>query len=55
MDSSIRDEQRSGPQSRRSFFTGLQFLDAILHWLTDLMQLTEEEKVDAGIYFGRQA
>lgn len=31
----------------------LQILNRILHWLTGMMQLTEKEQEDAGIYPGR--
>jgi hypothetical protein len=54
MDNSLRGEQRSGTPPQSGISTGLQFLDAILNWLTGLMRLTEEEQKDAGIYLGHQ-
>jgi len=34
--------------------TSLQIFDRILNWLAGLVQLTEEEQEDAGIYLGDQ-
>ena len=55
MDSSFRGEQGSGRQeTSKSFLAGRKILASLLHWLADLFKLTEEEREDAGIYFGRQ-
>lgn len=54
MDHSIRPEQSSGIRPGGAFSTGLQILDRILDWLTGLMQLTEDEQNDAGIYLGHK-
>jgi len=55
MDNSIRSDQSSGTQPQSGFSTGLQILDSILSWLTGLVQLTEEEQKDAGIYLGDES
>ena len=53
MDNSFR---RQGPdtQQQGGFLASLQIFDSILNWLAGLIQLTEEELKDAGIYLGDQ-
>ncbi len=53
MDNSFR---RHGSDTRQpsSFLASLQIFDGILNWLAGLIQLTEEEQEDAGIYIGDQ-
>jgi len=53
MDSSFR-RQESVTQQPSSFLAGLQVFDGILNWLAGLIQLTEEEQKDAGIYLDDQ-
>ncbi|MDO8754303.1 MAG: hypothetical protein Q7J80_10455 [Anaerolineales bacterium] len=53
MDNSFR-RQGSGTQAPRSFTARLKIFKGILNWLAGLVQLTEEEQDDAGIYFGGQ-
>jgi len=51
MDRSFR-RQASDTQRSSSFLAGLQIFHGILNWLAGLIQLTEEEQEDAGIYLG---
>ena len=53
MNTSLR-RQESGTQQTSDDPVNLQTFDGILHWLARLIQLTEEEKIDAGIYIGNQ-
>lgn len=53
MDSSFR-EQVSGTQAApKGLLAGLKILASLINWLVDLIELTEEEREDAGIYLGR--
>jgi len=52
MDNSFH-RQGFDKQQSRGFLTGLQIFDGILNWLAGLIQLTEEEQENAGIYLGR--
>lgn len=45
--------QESDTQQPGGFLVSLQIIDNILYWLAGLIQLTEEEQDDAGIYLGR--
>jgi hypothetical protein len=47
-------QHRSDTQLSSGFLVTLQILGSILHWLAGLIQLTEEEQKDAGIYLGNQ-
>ena len=47
MDNSLNRQARA-TQQRNGFFA------SILHWLANLVQLTEEEQGEAGIYLGNQ-
>lgn len=49
MDASI-NQQSSVTQQPGRFLAGLQALGIILNWIVGLMQMTEEEKEQAGIY-----
>jgi hypothetical protein len=50
MDNSFR-QQESETQQSNGFFVNLQLLvGGLLHWLAGLIQLTEEEQEDAGIF-----
>jgi len=56
MDNSF-PQQGSDMQQRRGLSAGRQILDRFENWLArlvQLMQLTEEEQKDAGIYLGDQ-
>jgi len=60
MDRSFRS-QRSNTHRPIGFLATFQFFDGILplmrhfvNWLAGLIQLTEEEQEDAGIYIGDQ-
>ena len=44
--------QESDTQGSSGFLTCLQIFDRILNWLAGLIQLTEEDKKDAGIFLG---
>lgn len=52
MDNSFR-QQESGTQEPGGFFASLQIFNGILQWLASLVQLTEDEQEDAGIYLDR--
>ena len=55
MDSSFRGGQGSGTQAApKSFLAGLKILASLITWLAGLIELTEEEQEEAGIYLGRQ-
>ena len=54
MDNSFR-QQEPDTQQPNSFLSSLRFFDGILHWLSGLIQLTEEEQHDAGIYLDNQS
>jgi|GEM_PF-3432222 len=49
MDTSIR-QQESNTQVSSSFLARLSAIERVLHRLASLIQLTEEEKKEAGIY-----
>ena len=53
MHNPLRLHVPSKPQSSR-YFASIKSFGSILRWLAGLIQLTEEEKKDAGIYFGNQ-
>ena len=44
----------SDTQQASGLLASLQIFDSILNWLAGLIQLTEEEQEDAGIYIGDQ-
>jgi hypothetical protein len=53
MDNSF-DEQGSHTQhDPKRFLVSLTKLGNLIKWLASLIQLTEEEQEEAGIYFGR--
>jgi hypothetical protein len=51
MDISVR-RQEPDTQQPSGIFASLQIFNRILLWLTFLIQLTEKEQEDAGIYLG---
>ena len=53
MDNFLR-RQGSDTKQPSGFLVSLQIFNSILHWLAGLIQLTEEEQKDAGIYPGDQ-
>lgn len=55
MDSSVRNDQESSAhQDLKKFLVGLTLLTtSIIKWLAGLIQLTEEEQEEAGIYIDR--
>ena len=50
MDSSFREQGSGTQQDPKSFLANLPVLASIIQWLAGLIQLTEEEQEDAGIY-----
>jgi hypothetical protein len=46
-------QQESETRQPGGFPPSLQILDSILQWLAGILQLTEEEQDDAGIYLDR--
>jgi len=52
MDNFFRQQGSKTQQQPGGLLVSLQILDDILQWLTGLIQLTEKEQDDAGIYFG---
>jgi hypothetical protein len=54
MDRSFRGRQVSGTQeTSKSFLASLRFLASLITWLAGLIELTEEEREEAGIYRGQ--
>jgi hypothetical protein len=53
MDGSFR-QQGSDARQTRGFLSSLYIVNRVLNWLTGLLQLTEKEQEDAGIYLGDQ-
>jgi hypothetical protein len=51
MDNSILQHERDARQPGR-FATIVKIFKRMLHWLARLVQLTEAEQEDAGIYLG---
>jgi hypothetical protein len=50
----FRGRQVSGTQeAAKSFLASLGFLASLITWLAGLIELTEEEREEAGIYLGR--
>jgi hypothetical protein len=45
-------QQEPNIRQPSSFLASLNILDSILNWLAGVIQLTEEEQNDAGIYLG---
>jgi hypothetical protein len=52
LDNSFRQQGSKTQQQPGGLLVSLQIFDDILQWLTGLIQLTEEEQDDAGIYLG---
>lgn len=54
MDSSVRNDQESSTQQDpKRFLVSLTLLASVIKRLAGLIQLTEEEQEDAGIYIDR--
>ena len=53
MDNSF-DQQKSETQKSSDFSVSLRIFNGILAWLAGLIQMTEEEKSEAGIYLGKK-
>ena len=53
MDNPFR-QQESETQQSNGFLAVLRIFTDTLHWLANLVQLTEEEQEDAGIYLDGQ-
>ena len=53
MDNSYNQQDTDTQEPSGSFFS-LRFFDSILNWLNSLIQLTEDEQDEAGIYIGNQ-
>ena len=54
MDNSFHKQgSRTQQQSPRSWLVSLPILANLIKWLASLIQLTEEEQEEAGIYLGR--
>jgi hypothetical protein len=53
MDSSFREQESATRQAPKSFLASLQILASLILWLAGLINLTEEEQEEAGIYHGR--
>lgn len=54
MDNPFRQPESDTQRWSGFLLAGLQIIDDILHWLASIIQLTEEEQADAGIYLGGQ-
>jgi len=54
MDHSFHRQESDSPQHPSGILASLQIFDRILTRLARLIQLTEEEQRDAGIYIGDQ-
>lgn len=50
MDSSFHEQESKTQQQTTRAFLGLQTVAVIIQWLASLIQLTEEEREQAGIY-----
>ncbi len=53
MDSSLREQGSGTQEAPKSFLAGLKILASFIKWLAGLIELTEEEREEAGIYLGR--
>jgi hypothetical protein len=53
MDSSFHEQESGTQEAPKSFFGGLSIFVSLIKWLTGLIEMTEEEREDAGIYLGR--
>jgi hypothetical protein len=53
MDSSFREQGSGTQEAPKSFLGGLAILASLIKWLAGLIEPTEEEREDAGIYLGR--
>jgi hypothetical protein len=48
------DQQNSDSRKPSGILGSLRIFDGIINWLAGLVQLTEKEKDEAGIYLGGQ-
>jgi hypothetical protein len=53
MDNPLQQQESQSRQPGGFPPLSLQIFDSILQWLTGILQLTEEEQDDAGIYLDR--
>ena len=53
MDNSFHEQGSHTHQDPKRFFVSLPILGNLIKWLASLIQLTEEEQEEAGIYLGR--
>jgi hypothetical protein len=53
MDSSFREEESGRQQGTKNILASLPILASLIKRLADLLQWTEEEQEEAGIYFER--
>ena len=53
MDNSFQEQGSHTHQDPERFFVSLPILGNLIKWLASLIQLTEEEQEEAGIYLGR--
>jgi hypothetical protein len=53
MDNSFHEQGSRTHQDPERFFVSLPILGNLIRWLASLIQLTEEEQEEAGIYLGR--
>lgn len=54
MDSSFREQGSDTQQAPKSLFVSPPILARLINWLAGLIELTGEEREDAGIYLDRQ-
>ena len=53
MDNSVREQGSGAQQDPKRFLVSPTMLANLIKWLADLIQWTEEEQEEAGIYHGR--
>jgi hypothetical protein len=53
MDNSFHEQGSHTHQDPKRFLVSLPILGNLIKWLASLIQLTEEEQEEAGIYLGR--
>jgi hypothetical protein len=53
MDSSFREPGSSTQRDSKGFLAVLKIFASLINWLAGLVELTEEEREEAGIYLGR--
>ena len=53
MNNPVQEQGSHAQQDPKSFLVSLPFLENIIKWLASLIQWTEEEQEQAGIYLDR--